>query len=77
MNRRSGASRMLLLLASLNLVFAGCTWRSWYEGLRDQQRQECYQQSGQDRIQTCLDRVNAMTYDDYERLRRQRRDGTP
>lgn len=47
----------------------GCTYRAWYEGFRERQRQECNEERGRDEIQKCLDRVNSLTYDEYVKSR--------
>jgi hypothetical protein len=50
------------------LLFSqGCTYRAWYEGFQEQQRQECYKNRGRDETQKCLDRANSITYDEYEK----------
>lgn len=55
----------LLLATSFILTIQGCTKRTWYEGLQQRQRQECYKnQSGGD-VQKCLDNVSSTTYDQY------------
>jgi hypothetical protein len=59
----------LLLLMCLVALCQGCNRRAWYEGLRDMQRQECYKYSDSFEVQDCLDRVNSMTYDEYEKNR--------
>lgn len=71
------AAVRLLLLTGLGCALAGCSWRAWYEGLRERQRQECYRESGPGAIQGCLDRVNATSYDDYQRQRERRQAATP
>lgn len=58
-----------LLSACLCLFCQGCTYRAWYEGLQERQRQECYHNPNQSQVQQCLDRVNKMTYDEYKRHR--------
>ena len=60
---------MSKLLAALCLLLAGqaCTYRAWYEGFQERERQACYRSPSRDDIQKCLDRVNSVTYDDYRR----------
>lgn len=53
------------------LVAQGCTYRAWYAGFQEQQRQECYKNLNPGDIQKCLDRVNGMTYDQYKTEREQ------
>ena len=61
---------LLLLAAGVCLVSQGCTYRAWYEGLQERQRQECYQSPSQSEIQKCLESVNSITYDQYKRGRK-------
>jgi hypothetical protein len=60
----------LLLAAGTCLGSQGCTYRAWYEGLKERQRQECYRNTGQSEVQKCLDSVNSTTYDEYMRSRK-------
>lgn len=53
------------------LLCQGCTNRAWYEMLREQQRQVCSQEKTTRDIQQCLERVNGVSYDEYERLRKE------
>ena len=69
-NRRMPARVFALLLgASLAALSAGCTYRAWYEGLKEREREECYRSTNQADVQKCLDRVNGKSYDDYEKER--------
>ncbi|RPH82712.1 MAG: hypothetical protein EHM75_12835 [Desulfobacteraceae bacterium] len=61
---------LLLLAAGACWGSQGCTCRAWYEGLKERQRQECYQNPGQSEVQKCLDSVNSTTYDEYMRSRK-------
>jgi hypothetical protein len=63
-------SLTLLLVGCSCLVGPGCTYRAWYEGFREKQRQDCYQNTSQDGIQRCLDQVNETTYDQYKKSRK-------
>jgi len=66
MSTRRGPLAVSLVLVAL--ASAGCTTRAWYEAARVHAQNECRRQpSGES--ETCLSRVNAMTYDDYERQR--------
>ena len=67
----------IALCAVLALAGSGCSYRAWYQGLQDRQRLECYLLQGEAEVQRCLERVNAMSYDDYARQRQQRREGPP
>ena len=60
---------LLLLAAGTCWGSQGCTYRAWYEGLKERQRQECYQSPNQSEIQKCLESVNSATYDEYMRGR--------
>ena len=68
-HRMSTRQRSLALsLVLVALASAGCTTRAWYEATRVHAQNECRRQpSGES--ESCLSRVNAMTYDDYERQR--------
>lgn len=51
------------------LALQACTHQAWYEGFKAKQRQDCYDNHSQDEIQQCLDRVNSVTYEEYEKER--------
>lgn len=51
------------------LLMQGCTYRGWFEGLQERQRQECYRNTAGGEVQKCLDRVNSTTYDEYMKSR--------
>ena len=55
----------LLLAVCTVLVSQGCTYRAWYEGFQERQRQECYAELGRSEMEKCLERVNSLTYDEY------------
>lgn len=59
-----------LLIACFGLTSPGCTYRAWYEGLQKQQREDCYKLPTPEERQKCLDDVNAMTYENYTKARR-------
>ncbi len=61
---------LLLLAAGTCLGSHGCTYRAWYEGLKERQRQECYRTPSQSEIRKCLDSVDSITYDEYMRSRK-------
>jgi hypothetical protein len=64
-------------LVILSLALPGCTYQAWYAGLQERQRQECYKNStSQSDTRQCLDRVNNMTYDQYQSQREQLVDRT-
>ena len=58
----------LLTCAMGVLVLTGCSTQAWYEGLKLSAQNECRRQPSGD-IESCLARVNTMSYDDYERRR--------
>lgn len=59
----------LLLAGSVCIVSPGCSRRAWYDGLKEQQRQECYKYESPRERQGCLDRANSTTYDQYRQER--------
>lgn len=61
---RSILSALLLLLGAF-----GCTPRNYYEGLRQQQEEDCYRLPGADR-EACR-RQSSMNYDEYQRRLRE------
>ena len=67
MHRRIAVTA-LFTISSLLLV--ACTQQAWFEGLRERERQQCYDNPSQAEVEHCLDRVNATTYEDYERDRK-------
>jgi len=62
---------LLLVAAAACLGTQGCTYRAWYEGFKERQRQDCYQNLSQSEVQKCLDSVNSTTYDEYARSRKE------
>ena len=60
---------VFLLVACVFFSSQGCTYRAWYEGFQEQQRQNCYKYSSQSEIQRCLDKANNMTYEQYKMTR--------
>lgn len=63
-----GCRMVVLLPAVCFCMFSqGCTYRAWYEGFQERQRQECYRNRGRDETQKCLDSVNSITHDEYEK----------
>jgi hypothetical protein len=60
---------VLLLAGCFCSASQGCTSQAWYEGFRENQRQDCYKYKNQKEIQECLDRANGLTYDQYEKAR--------
>ena len=60
---------MILLASCLFQAVQGCTYRGWYEGFQERQREACYKNPSQGEVQNCLDRVNSMTYEEYRKAR--------
>ncbi len=59
---------LLLACAMGALMLAGCTNQAWYEGLKLSAQNECRRQPPGE-LESCLARVNKMSYDEYERMR--------
>ena len=59
----------ILMIAGICLGSYGCTYRAWHAGLQEGQRQQCYKLASSDAMQRCLNEVNSMTYDQYEKAR--------
>ena len=61
-------------LALSAVVFAtlvtGCATQNWYEGVRENQRQQC-RQNYRDALaqQQCIDKVNSTSYQQYQEER--------
>jgi hypothetical protein len=58
-----------LLLAYVFMSFSGCSYRAWYEGFREAERQNCYKIESAAERQECLDRVDETSYDQYQKER--------
>lgn len=59
-----------IILIFFTLVFtniAGCSSRAWYEGLRETERQNCYKKKNSTETLECLNKVNDMSYDQYQK----------
>ena len=59
----------LLLVVSVSYLLQGCTYRAWYEGFKEGQRQECYKYESPHEILECLESLNNMTYEEYKKTR--------
>ena len=55
----------VMIVLCILLGCQGCTYRAWYEGLKDMQRIDCQKLSGVRERQECLDRANGLSYDQY------------
>jgi hypothetical protein len=49
-------------------VLFGCTKQAWYEGVKQGAENECRYQP-QSAMESCLERLNKRTYEDYEKER--------
>jgi len=58
----------LLILLTGCLLFQGCSYQSWYGGLQQKQRQDCYDRGNQADVQSCLEKAN-LNYDQYKNSR--------
>lgn len=61
--------RLLTLFFIGCVACQGCTYRAWYEGFKETERQECYKIVNQMERQQCLDRADSITYDEYKKAR--------
>lgn len=59
--------RYVYLVVIIFSCLQGCTYRAWYEGIHESQRQECYEYPEPERTR-CLERMN-QTYDEYMKTR--------
>lgn len=62
-------SLALLLFVSVLVAGPGCSSRSWYEGFREMERQNCYELESPSERQACLERVDETSYGQYEKER--------
>ena len=62
-------SLFLTLFISIIFVIQGCTYQAWYEGMRENQRNECYKHISDDAVQRCLDNIENITYEQYMKSR--------
>lgn len=63
------SSICLLLLIFPTLVAQGCTYQAWYEGFKERERQECYKHPDNSDVESCLERVNNLSYEQYKKSR--------
>ena len=49
--------------------FSGCTYRAWYEGFRELERQNCYKIASPREQKECLEKFDEASYDQYKRER--------
>ena len=60
---------VFMLFVNVFFIFTGCTCQSWYEGLKEAERQKCYQIESPTERQACLDRVDEKSYIQYQQER--------
>ena len=61
---------IILLAGFVAFFFQGCTCKAWYEGFQEGQRRDCYKIESPSGRQDCLERVSNMTYEEYEKARK-------
>jgi hypothetical protein len=59
---------LLLPLALAVIAIVGCSTKAWYEGMKIRAQNDC-RRLPPGEVESCLARVNTMTYDEYERKR--------
>lgn len=59
---------MLCTLTLLSLALSACSTKAGYEGVKEGARNQCRTQPPGE-IQSCLDRLNTQTYEEYEKAR--------
>jgi hypothetical protein len=55
----------LYILLSICLLLQGCSYKAWYGGLQQKQRQDCYELGSQSDLQSCLQKSD-MSYEQYK-----------
>jgi uncharacterized membrane-anchored protein YhcB (DUF1043 family) len=58
--------KMTLLAVISGILLGGCTTRGWYDAMKERQRIECGRYPQQYEVQRCLEKLNALTYDQYK-----------
>ena len=66
MNRKHVAFIAILAIAAF--AAAGCSTKAWYEGMKVNAQNDCRRQPSRD-SESCLARINTMSYEDCERNR--------
>ena len=65
-------NRSLIIFGAV-MICQGCTAKAWtsglYSGFQEEQKRKCYDNPNQGEIQKCLERVNGMSFDDYNKYR--------
>lgn len=64
-------SKLLILLGAgcICVLFQGCTYKAWYEGFQEGQRNDCYTIESSTERQGCIERVDNLTYEEYKKSR--------
>jgi hypothetical protein len=57
-----------LILLSTCILLQGCSYKAWYGGLQQKQRQDCYELGSQSDLQGCLQKSD-MSYEQYKSSR--------
>ena len=57
------------LAAVLLSLPQSCTRQAWFEGFKERERQRCHSYVSQDEIERCLDHVESMRYEQYQKSR--------
>lgn len=58
----------LITFASFVVITAGCTNKTWYEGVKEGAKNNCRSQPPGE-VESCLERLNNKTYEEYEKER--------
>ena len=57
--------------AVLISILQACSDQAWFEGLKARERNRCEELIGQDQIEACVQQVESMKFEEYQRSRRQ------
>jgi hypothetical protein len=60
--------KMVVAIITGSLLLQGCSYKAWYGGLQQKQRQDCYERGNQSDIQSCLEKAN-LNYEQYKSSR--------
>lgn len=69
-----------ILIVTLSAVMVGaCSRQAWYEGGKESARQTCYRKANNEAVQRCLEEINRLPYEEYQKEREalQQAPGTP
>ena len=55
----------VLLVVGLLVMVQGCGSRAWYDGFKEQQRQDCLRHESRSEVQECLEGSQGLTHDQY------------